>query len=79
MKNFLFFTALVFANSPVLAEQTITPYTQHQWTATPSEHFSGPARFTRLPEILNSLDGSAIVEFQAVLLPIGTVTRKGNI
>ena len=25
-------------------------YPQHQWTAAPSEHFSGAARFTRLPE-----------------------------
>lgn len=53
----------------MLAEQTTTPYTQHQWTAAPSEHFSGSARFTRLPEIPNSPDGSAIVEFQA-----GTIT-----
>ncbi|MDG2938936.1 carboxymuconolactone decarboxylase family protein [Bisgaard Taxon 10/6] len=68
-KTFLFSTALAFATSSALAEQTTTPYTQHQWTVAPSEHFSGAARFTRLPEIPNSPDGSAIVEFQA-----GTIT-----
>ncbi len=68
-KMFLFSTALAFATSSALAEQTITPYTQHQWTAAPNEHFSGAARFTRLPEIPNSPNGSAIVEFQA-----GTIT-----
>ena len=68
-KTVLFSTALAFATSSALAEQIITPYTQHQWTAAPSDHFSGDARFTRLPEIPNSPDGSAIVEFQA-----GTIT-----
>lgn len=68
-KTFLFSTALAFATLPALAEQTITPYTQHQWISAPAEHFSGEARFTRLPEMSNSPDGSAMVEFQA-----GTVT-----
>ncbi|WP_373778888.1 carboxymuconolactone decarboxylase family protein [Glaesserella sp.] len=68
-KTVLFSTALAFATSSALAEQTITLYPQHQWMAAPSEHFSGSARFTRLPEIPNSPDGSAIVEFQA-----GTIT-----
>lgn len=56
-KTLLFSTALALVGSPALAEQTITPYTQHQWTAAPNEHFSGAARFTRLPEIPNSPNG----------------------
>ena len=68
-KTLLFSPALALVGSPALTEQTITPYTQHQWTVAPSEHFSGAARFTRLPEIPNSPDGLAIVEFQA-----GTIT-----
>ena len=48
-----------------MAEQTVTSYNQHQWTAAPREHFSGAARFARLPEIPNSPNASAIVEFEA--------------
>ncbi|WP_241482381.1 hypothetical protein [Muribacter muris] len=53
----LFSTALALVSSSALAEQTIRSYVQYQWIAAPSEHFSGSARFTRLPEIPNSLDG----------------------
>ena len=62
-KAFLFCAALALGTTSVWAQQTHTPYTQYQWT-TPSEHFSGAARFTRLPAIPNSADAVAIVEFQ---------------
>ena len=64
-KTLLFSTVLVLTSLPVLAEQTVTSYNQHQWTAAPREHFSGAARFARLPEIPNSPNASAIVEFEA--------------
>ena len=57
--------ALSLAHAPVFAEQIITPATQHSWQNAPSEHFSGAARFVRLPEIPNSPNASAIVEFEA--------------
>ncbi len=57
--------ALSLAHAPVLAEQIITPATQHSWQNAPREHFSGAARFARLPEIPNSPNASAIVEFEA--------------
>ena len=71
MKKALFSTALAMAltGTSALAAQTISPYTQHHWISAPSDHFSGPARFTRLPEIPHSPDGSALVEFEA-----GTIT-----
>ncbi|OOF46116.1 cupin domain-containing carboxymuconolactone decarboxylase family protein [Rodentibacter trehalosifermentans] len=68
-KTLLFSTALLGLAMPALAEQAISPYTQHQWIEAPTKHFSGAARFTRLPEIPSSPDGSAIVEFEA-----GTIT-----
>ena len=57
--------ALSLAHAPVFAEQIITPATQHSLQNAPSEHFSGAARFVRLPEIPNSPNASAIVEFEA--------------
>ena len=57
--------ALSLAHAPVFAEQIITPATQHSWQNAPREHFSGEARFARLPEIPNSPNASAIVEFEA--------------
>ena len=68
-KTLLFSTVLVLTSLPVLAEQTVTSYNQHQWIAAPSEHFSGAARFARLPEIPDNPNGMAIVAFEA-----GTVT-----
>ncbi len=66
-KTSLFSTtiALSLAHTPVFAEQIITPATQHSWQNAPREHFSGAARFARLPEIPNSPNASAIVEFEA--------------
>lgn len=71
MKKFAFLTALLLfsTNQIAVAEQRFTPYAQHQWQNASVEHFSGNARFTRLPIIPNSPDGSAIVEFEA-----GTIT-----
>lgn len=57
--------ALSLAHAPVFAEQIITPAAQHSWQNAPREHFSGEARFARLPEIPNSPNASAIVEFEA--------------
>lgn len=70
-KTSLFSTAIALslAHTPVFAEQIITPATQHSWQNAPREHFSGEARFARLPEIPNNPNGTAIVEFEA-----GTVT-----
>lgn len=66
-KTSLFSTAIALslAHAPVFAEQIITPATQHSWQNAPREHFSGAVRFARLPEIPNSPNASAIVEFEA--------------
>ncbi|WP_159990960.1 cupin domain-containing carboxymuconolactone decarboxylase family protein [Pelistega ratti] len=66
MNKILFstFLAISFMTTPVFAQQIVTPYTQHQWVNAAKEHFSGEARFTRLPAIPDSPNGSAIVEFE---------------
>lgn len=72
MKTTLFSTALaatLFTTPAFADDQQTTTYDQHQWIAAPADHFSGTARFTRLPAIPESPDGSAIVEFEA-----GTIT-----
>ncbi|OOF58173.1 cupin domain-containing carboxymuconolactone decarboxylase family protein [Rodentibacter myodis] len=71
MKTTLFSTALLLvAATGVSAEQVKTDYSQHQWQNAPADYFSGKARFTRLPEIPDSPDRTALVEFQA-----GSVTN----
>lgn len=72
MKTTLFSTALftlLFTAPTFAADQQITHYDQHQWINAPADHFSGSARFTRLPAIPDSPDASGIVEFEA-----GTIT-----
>ncbi|TCT13026.1 quercetin dioxygenase-like cupin family protein [Bibersteinia trehalosi] len=67
MKRLFLTTALIGAvASPVFADdaQTYHHYENYQWNTAPAEHFSGQARFTRLPSPENSQDGYAIVEFQ---------------
>lgn len=51
------------------AGQQITDYQALQWQDAPAEHFSGKARFSRLPAIGDSDARAALVEF-----PAGTVT-----
>ena len=47
------------------SSQQFTPYHAHQWQTADTAHFSGSARFSRLPSVPNSTEAVGIVEFDA--------------